>query len=218
MIYTPSAAGSATGTLTIVDNATTSTQTVALTGTGVAPTVAITPPTPPSGGTFTVGSSGSTTITIGITPPPAYTGGVLVTCKVILKGSGTAANQPACKLAPSTVNVTNGSSGTTVLTITTGTSTTGALERFERGTGIALAGTVLVMAGSFKRKWRGALLAVLCTVMLGFAVGCGGSSNGTTSTSGTGTSTATTAGSYTITVAATAGDTTSSVDVPLTVQ
>ena len=203
--FSPASTGTLTGTLTITDNASPQTQTVALSGTGVAATIAITAPSLPSGGVV-VPTSGTTTVNLSFTPPTGFTGGIVVSCKVNFKGTGVLHHGPICSLAPSTINVTNGAAGGATLTITTGPQNA-LLEHFDGSGGVALAGLLFCLCFLPRRRWRGALLVLLCTTALGFAIGCGGSG-----------SSGTTAGSYSVTVSATAGSTTSSVDIPFAVQ
>jgi hypothetical protein len=136
----------------------------------------------------------------------------MVTCHVNYKGSGVPTHAPTCTLNPSTVNVTNGATGSTTLTITTGPQNA-LLDYLGEGSGIAVAGLLMFFPAKRRRRWRGALLILLCTAILGFAAGCSGSSP-SPSNSNTGT----TSGSYTVTLTAVAGSTTSSTDVPFTVQ
>ena len=203
--FSPASTGTLTGTLTITDNAASQKQTVALSGTGAAATIGITAPSLPSGGAV-VPTSGSTTINLSFTPPMGFSGGIVVSCKVNFKGTGTPNHAPTCSLAPSTINVTAGAAGSATLTITTGPQNA-LLEHFDGSGGVALAGLLFCLCYLPRRRWRGALLALLCTTALGFAIGCGGSG-----------SSGTTAGSYSATVTATAGSTTSSVDIPFAVQ
>ncbi len=209
--FSPASTGSLTGTLTITDNAASQTQTVALSGTGTAASIGITATNVPAGG-FTISTSGTTAILLSITPPSGYTGSIPVTCHVTSKSTGTVSNTPTCIVNPSTVNATGGGALTTSLTITTG-GQSAQLEHFNRSSGIALAGLLLGVCFIPRRRWNGALLAILCTFILGFAAGCGGSSNNNPSSPG-----GTTSGNYTVTITATAGSATGSADLPFIVQ
>lgn len=203
--FSPASIGALTGALTITDNAASHTQTVALSGTGAAATIAIATPSLPSGG-IVVPTSGTSTVNLSFTPPTGFTGGIVVSCKVNLRGTGLPRHVPTCSIAPSAINVANGAAGSATLTITTGPQNA-LIERSGGTSGVALAGLLCGLCLLPRRRWRGVLLALLCTAAFGFAIGCGG-----------GGSSGTTAGNYSVTVAATAGSTTGSVDIPFTVQ
>ena len=205
--FTPSATGARTGTLTITDNSVTATQNVALTGTGAVPFIATSDPS-----SLTVTRGGSSQSSIQIKAATGYAGTVALSCAVSFQGTGASISAPTCTLSPTSVTVTSGGTATSTLNVFT-TAASASLSPMERGSGIALAGLCMMACLARRRHVRGALLAVLCTLLLGFASGCGGGS----STSLTGP-TGTTPGSYTVTVSAAAGASTTTAVVPLVVQ
>ena len=222
IVFTPTATGSRTGTLTVTDNAATATQTVALMGTGYT-AGAITPSTP----TLTPPTKGgTTTTTIGISAPPTYTGPVTVACSVAYQGSGTAVDLPKCVMSPAAVTISApGQVVTSTLTVSTTAASSALRSPFERGAEEIMAAGLLFLAGFGirRRSGRGTLLAVLMLAALGFTAGCGGGGSGNTSSTGTTTTTTTpdpgtTSGNYQITVTSTAGSSTSSSNLTMTVQ
>lgn len=216
-------AGAYAVTVTGVSGAITQTTTVSVTVTAyVAPTFALT-----NSGNITVspGATTANTSTITITPSGGYTGAVALTCAI----APTAASDPAtCVLSPASVTITGTTAGTSTLTLTTTAATTTALDhsrpdraRLYAAGGASLACIVLFVIPTRRRRWRTMLgLIVLFACLAVGIVSCGGGgggggsgSNGAGGTSNPGT----TAGAYTVTVTGTAGSTTATTAVTLTV-
>jgi hypothetical protein len=211
--FTPTAAGSRTGTLTITDNASGSPQTVSLSGTGTSVTVST-----PSTGLTVSSAGGSATATIQLTPADGFTGTVNLTCNVTYTGQGTATDPPTCSLNPSQATVTGGTAVSTTLTIsTTAASSSARLGGDWRNAGRILA-AFLFLGLIPRRRWKGlALLALLCIVGTAAIIGCGGGSSGGGGTTPP-TNPGTTAGNYSVTVTATSGTITASTTIPISVQ
>lgn len=217
--FAPTTASAATGTLTFTTTAVTSTTTVSLTGSGVA---AVSPGG--SSGTFgTIKAGTNATLPISFTTAPGVSGTLTTTCTIKMANGGTASNPPTCTASPGTFNVSGGSTVTTTLTITT-TGSSAALNM--PATGAILAGGLLGLLAFFRRRSAIASLLLLLlsltamTMITGCAGGGGSSSSAGGGNSGGGTTPtpSTTAGNYTVTVTATIGTQTSSVDLPLTIQ
>ncbi|MEK6396526.1 MAG: choice-of-anchor D domain-containing protein, partial [Terriglobus sp.] len=218
--FAPTAAGAVNGTLTFTTNAVTPTTSVSITGTGVAPVNASTG----SGslGTVKPGTNGS--LPISFTTAAGVNGTLTTSCSIRLTSGGTAPVPPTCSTSPSSFNVTGGSTVSTTLTISTTTGSSAALRM--PASGIALAGGLLGLLALIRRRptLPSLLLLLLSLTALGSISGCGTSSNGSTSSgggsgsSGSGSSSATTAGNYTVTINATIGAQTSSINLPLTIQ
>ena len=204
--FTPTAAGTRTGSLTVTDNASTSTQTVSLTGGGASVALVSTP------GTLTIASpGGSATATVQISPVSGFTGTVNLTCAVTYKGQGPATEQPTCSLSPAQKQITQGSPTSSTLTVST-TAVSAMRDGYFKSTGLVFA-ALLCVGGLPRRRWRvGILMAVLGMAVIGGMLGCGGGSSSGTNNPGT------TTGSYQVTVTATSGTATTSTAMPLSLQ
>jgi hypothetical protein len=101
--FAPTKAGGQTGTLTIHDNASPATQTVALSGTGTDFTIAVSP------ATFTVAKGQSVNATITVTPVDNFAGIVNLKCS--------APAPQTCSVNPTSLTI-RGSALTSALTIT----------------------------------------------------------------------------------------------------
>ena len=108
--FTPTTAGSRSGTLTITDNAGGSPQTAALSGTGTDFTAA---PATGSSTSATVSAGGTATYTLAFTGTPGFTGTVSLTC-------GGAPTLATCTVSPSSLPL----NGTTAANATVSVSTT----------------------------------------------------------------------------------------------
>jgi hypothetical protein len=210
--FTPTVAGSRTGTLTVTDNAGGSPQTVALSGTAAAVSLAS------SSSALTIASAGGTATTaIQLSSLDGFSGTVNLTCAVNYQGQGTPNDPPTCSLNPAQVQITSSSPISSTLTVsTTAASTSARLQRTFNQSLIAFAG-VLVLGTMPRRLWRGRLLLVaLCLITLGGMLGCGGSSSGSgkTSTPIPGT----TSGNYQVVVTGTSGALKASTTIPLSIQ
>jgi endoglucanase len=166
---------------------------------------------PSAGGvTVTHGVMGNATVTI--VPANGFTGTVNLSCAV--SGPTGAVDPPQCSV-PASASI----SGTAPVIAAVSITTTGTLAKnasgdWLRGAGGIAAAGFLILLGNV-RRWRKSLLSLLTIVALTFALeGCGSSNN-----AGTTSSSSTTAGSYTVTVTASGtGISSTSAQIPLTVQ
>jgi hypothetical protein len=190
VVFAPSATGTRTGTLTIMDNASGSPQNVSLTGTGANPSLGLGLPT---------GGSGSATVTAGATA--AYTlsiggQGLAGTASLTCIGTPTGA---ACSV-PATVNISSTSAASLNVSVTTTSRTMGALlsPAFHRlGWLWATAIMGFMFFSSSGRQTAKRYLFTLPLILILLLCGCGGSSGSQTNPNGT------PAGTYQLTVTAT---------------
>jgi hypothetical protein len=204
--FAPSNAAPETGTLTITDSA--GTQTVALSGTGTAPTITIGATT--SGSlTSTVAGGQTASYVLALTGSTGFSGTVTLAC------SG-APQYSTCTLSPTSLPITPGSNQPFTVSVTTQTTTPAshsraALQWMPLG--------VLLLGFAFPRRFRKSLLhagaCVFALIAFGCLSGCGGSS-GTTPPAPT--TNYTPAGTYHLTVTATSGATTSTQSLTLVIQ
>jgi hypothetical protein len=199
--FTPTAGGSRSGTLTVVDSASGSPHTVSLSGTGANPGLGL---AVPSGGTssatISAGQSASYTLSIG---GAGISGTALLSCTGAPKGA-------SC-LVPASQSVSSTAASTLNVTVTTTSRTLGALRSPASGRStwwwaLVLLG-VVVMQGRGKPRTSPSRFAWL--VLLLFLGSCGGGGpnpNGTP------------AGNYTLIVTATSGSVTEKVSLALAVQ
>jgi hypothetical protein len=209
--FKPTAAGARTGTLTIVDNAPGSPQTISLTGTGVDFSLSASPPS------ASVTRPQSATYTLNLAPAGGFNQVVMLTCT----------GQPSestCTITPASLT-SNGSTGSTATVVVTTTAPaapsllarrTGRWRSLHSGPALLhwlfiLAIPVSLMMKSRRRAWLS--LGVITLFVLLWA-SCGGRGGGTGSTGNPGT----TPGTYTLTVTGTftSGSTTLSHHVTLT--
>jgi pseudomonalisin len=179
----------------------------------------------PSSLSVTAGGTTSNTSTITGASVNGYTGTVDLVCKVVFNGTGTANDLPGCALSPNSIMLFTDTTATSTLTITsTAATTSGCTSQvspvstpWQRGSGIVLAGLLLLVLPFRKRRGLRALaLACLFTAGIVSMSGCGGSSSNMTSCTPT-TIPGTTAGSYTVTVTGTQGSSTATASVALTI-
>jgi hypothetical protein len=210
LTFSPTAAGTRAGSLTITSNALGSPQTVSLTGVGVAPFTVV-----PSSPTLTVSTVGQSTSTpIQLSSQTGFTGTVSLTCSVQFAGQGNATDPPTCSLSPAQVQISGTGSVNSTLTVTTSTSSSAAAHA-----GIfSLAGAVLLLGFAPRRRllFRGFLMLVACAALASL-LACGGSSSSSTSPSSP-VSAGTTTGPYHVLVTATSGSTSASATLSLNVQ
>jgi hypothetical protein len=203
VVFAPVAAGTRTGNLVIVDNATSSPQSVALTGMGV---------------DFALAANGSTTQTIAAGGQAVYP--LLLSSAAGLPGTVTFACTGAPAHATCVVNPSSaGMGGASTLTVTVATSVAGAELRWpgvsDAGHVVWLVGLVPVWFG--RRRWRrvGVVAMVGCVLMVG---GCGASRLIPLASSGGGTGNPTPSGTYNLTVSGTSAGLTRTVGLMLVVQ
>jgi hypothetical protein len=204
--FTPTATGSRTGTLTITDNAPDSPQSVALSGTGQAPSLGL---------SIASGSSASAKVTAGSSAIYSLSiggGGVSGTASLSCTGVPTAA---VCNvLATEQISATTASKFTATVT------TTAPGQALVRPHGFGTtpwvwAFSLFALISTPRMTKRSSVLRALCLVPLFLLMLCscgGGSSNTAPQNPGT------PAGTYTFTVTATSGNTTQSQSLTLVVQ
>jgi Abnormal spindle-like microcephaly-assoc'd, ASPM-SPD-2-Hydin len=210
LTFSPTTAGTQTGSLTITSNATGSPQTVSLTGVGVAAFTVV-----PSSPTLTVSTVGQSTGTpIQLSSQTGFTGTVSLTCSVQFAGQGSATDPPTCSLSPTQVQLSATGTVNSTLTVVTSTSSSAATQA-----GIfSLAGAVLLLGLAPRRRLlsRGFLMLVAGAALVSL-LACGGSSSSSTSPSSP-VSAGTTTGLYHVLVTATSGSTTASATLSLNLQ
>jgi Abnormal spindle-like microcephaly-assoc'd, ASPM-SPD-2-Hydin/Beta-propeller repeat len=208
VIFTPSASGPQSGTLTLTDDAVSSPQTVTLSGTGVASALTI---GPASGGStsVTVTSGQSATYNLSLTGSPGLAGTVSLTCSGAPSGA-------SCSVTPTPLNLSAGQSSAFMVTVNTAASANA--TRSERA---AMAGALwfcsILMLPFFARtrRMRGFLPAILLLIACAIGAGLAGCGGGSSSPAATGQ---VTPGSYYIQVSATEGSITATQTLSLTVQ
>jgi len=171
--------------------------------------------------TVAPGAASGNTSTVTVTPGGGLTGSVSMTAAVTANPPG-AQNLPTVSVT-SPVSITGSGSVTATVTVNT-TAATSALNRnsggrpgWPAGGGAVLA--VLACFGARRRRWRWMLgLAGLAFVCLVTSCGGGGNAGGGGGGGGGGGNPGTTPGNYTITITATAGNTSAKCTVALTVQ
>jgi hypothetical protein len=202
--FTPTTAGAASGSVTLTDNANPASQTIALSGTGMAATESYTLTAQTSAVSMTAGTSGTATLTLNSSN---YAGTVSFVVSVT-STDATAANVTA---TATPVTLTSGGTGTSTVTIS---ATANAANHapsipWNGGTTVVFCAFLLGAPFTFRRKRALTLLPlVLAAISLaGFLVGCGGSTNAlphpqaarTYIVTATPTGTATPVGSVTVT-------------------
>jgi Abnormal spindle-like microcephaly-assoc'd, ASPM-SPD-2-Hydin/Beta-propeller repeat len=211
--FTPTAAGTRAGTLTITDNAGGSPQTVALSGGGQAVSVST------NSTALSIPSAGGTaTAMIQLSSIDGFTGTVNLTCAVTYQGQGIANSPPTCSLNPSQEQVTGNSPVSSTLTVSSTTaSASTAPERTSSKYCLAFA--LLLFFGALpRRRWRGGVLFLaVCLAAWGGMLGCSGSNSGGSNNTAPPVS-GTTTGNYQVRVTATSGTVTTSTTIPLSIQ
>jgi hypothetical protein len=209
VIFTASASGSQTGTLTLTEDAVSSPQTVTLYGTGVASALTI---APSSGGSTsaTITSGQSVTYNLSLTGSPGLTGAVTLTCSGAPTGT-------VCSVAPSSLNLTSGQSSN--FTVTVNTAPTANSAPSERA---AIAGCLwlcsLALLPLFGKAKRVRVLLLTFSLLIACAAGFSGCGGGQSSSSTTTGGSQVAPGSYSIHVSATEGSVTATQTLSLTIQ
>lgn len=227
VVFAPTAAGTRTGTLTVVTSVNTGTGgtlSPALTGTGVAPATPDFTLSDSAGHTTTTvtvaaGASGSATLVY--TPINAFNASVATTC--IAQGTppaGVTCTAPAAFTLSGTAAVNKTVSFTTTARTSSGGFALGSLPRspWTATAILALLGLVMFLAGRTRRMARLAGLLTLLLALFLPAIGCGGSGGGNNGGGGGGGNTGTPAGTYTYNVTATSGSLSHTETVTLVVQ
>jgi hypothetical protein len=206
LVFTPTATGVRSGTLTLVDNAPGTPQIITLQGTGVA-AISLAPAAG-SATTATVSSGGTANYNLSLTAAPGFAGMVTLSC------SGAPQNA-ACTVSPTTLTLASGGSAKFSVAVTTGVSQSAALHWIggARLAGLGIASLLLLPLLNRIRIAARCFSLCIAIVCVAFALsGCGG---GSLTTSSNPAPLTTPAGTYQLTVTATAG--TSQVTQSLTV-
>jgi hypothetical protein len=215
IVFTPTAIGQRTGTLTVSDNATGSPQIVTLSGTGVQPlTLGV-----GTGGstTTTVASGQSATYNLSLSSSPGFSGTVALTC------SGAPQNA-TCSIVPSTVTLPGGGSANFAVTVSTSAQTAyleAKPDTIVAGLGLFSLFTapifLLIRKGLPTRKWTSTQIQMLraASALLIALTAC---SSGSKGSSPPVSPAVTPPGTYALTVTAAAGNTTVSQKLTLVVQ
>lgn len=214
--FTPTAAGVRTGTVTIVDNAAGSPQTVPLSGIGVGANDFVIEPTPGSPTSQTLTAGKSATFNLGITAGASFSGAASLSCGI----TPVVTPAPTCTLSTSTVQLTGGGSQPVTMTVgTTAPITSGmifSIDLLQRAMPLACMTAFFASGLFFLRKLKGRMSPATPLTVLAIAVlmGCGG---GATSPSAH-TTPGTPPGTYTATVTATSGSLQHSTALTVSVQ
>ena len=151
-----------------------------------------------------VAAGGSATATVNVSSGSTYSGTLNLTCTLTTSPAG-AQSLPTCSMSPTSVAITSGGTGTSVLTVKTTSATTAALDNafhenwWRIGAGDAVF-ALLVGCGIGWRRRRWTLMVALFSIFVVAAViGCSGGGR----KSGPPWSAGTTAGNYVFTVTGT---------------
>jgi len=213
VVMTPTAAGQLNGTLTVIDNAYNSTQTLALTGFAEAPFTFA--PATGSSTSVTVSKGGTASYNLQLTTASGMSGNASLSCS----------NAPiyaTCNISPTALTLASGATGSFTVTVTTQT-TTSAMRTSRSTIVLACLGvfsllTVPLLSRGRRRGTLTLCLLFAASLCLGCVLtGCGGGGN----SSGTGPSQPVTSytpsGTYTLTVTATSGSATTGQSLKLIV-
>jgi predicted extracellular nuclease len=219
VVFQPTAAGSQTGQLLVVTNASTTALTSALTGNGLlVPDFTIGDSVGKTTTAATVAAGSAVTVALTLTPNSTFSGSVALSCGA---ASGSTAPTGVTCTVPGTTTVTGSPVTQTIVFTTTSRVASSGLVLMPGGSRgaamlvLAMAGLLLFLAGRSRRLGRlnvraAGLLMLLAAICLP-GVGC---SSGGSKTNPNGTP----AGTYTYTVTATSGTTAHAETVTLTVQ
>jgi hypothetical protein len=215
--FRPTQAGTRSSTLTVTENATTSTQTVSLTGTGADFALSVAP----KSASVTPGTSANFTLTL--TPQGGFNQAVQVTCT-----EPTSLTESTCTVSPASVTL-NGSTPTSVaIRVTTTAPSFAPMTRRSPPSGPfgkPLATPVLWLAVlgllgqavlfSLRKKRGASALLIITALMVLLWASCGGGNGGG---GGQSSNPGTAAGTFNITLSASGGNITHTTTVALTVQ
>jgi hypothetical protein len=204
VVFAPTAAGSASATLAITDNAVGSPQSVGLSGTATAaPDFAIGPASG-SSNSATIAAGQAASFNLTVSPAGSFSGAVSLSCAI----TPAVTPAPVCTL-PASVNVTQGAAAPVAVKVSTTASGTsaGSISSTNFPTGVMPVSwtTVLLASGllfaGYRRRIR--ILAVPLIAVAFLAIpGCGGGGGGSSSSTIT---PGTPSGTYTATVTAKSG-------------
>jgi hypothetical protein len=215
VIFSPTAGGTRTASVSIADNAAGSPQLVALTGTAIVPNFSMAAAAPSS---QTVAPGQVANYSVTVAPVNGFSQAVALTC-------GGNPSLSTCTVTPASVTLDGTNSATVGVAVVTTAASTSALppshphdgERWALG--LVLSGVAgLTVIGSFGSRPNGPrhrvlrLLSLLCVLSLSITwAGCGGSSGSNSSSAGT------VPGTYTVTVTGTSGSGTTAITNTTTV-
>ena len=216
VVFTPTTAGVRAGALTITDNVSGLSQTVALAGLGTelssaSPTIVLSS----SVNSLQVPASGQTaTANIHITPQNGFLGTVNLTCQVVAEASQTPIASPICSLIATQVQISDdGGSASKLLISTLGASVATVHSKNVHFGGVSLAGLGLLGLLPF-RRWRRRVSLVYLSLPLAIGmIGCGLNLNPSSAAAS-----GATGSGYKVVITATSGTRTTSITVPLDVQ
>jgi hypothetical protein len=209
LVFSPSLAGPASGSLTFTDNAPSTTQTATLSGTGVDFTLAANGPTT---ATLSTVSTSPATYALLLNSVPSLSGAVTMSC------SGAPTNA-TCTVTPSSPSL--GSTVSIVVSVQTGVGHGELLPPqlpWISRQGAVLLALLLPLAIGLHRRRTSCLLLVLVAVALVTSSGCGTGRYIPYSSPGSGSSNPTPAGTYNLLVSGSASGLTRSVGLTLIVQ
>jgi hypothetical protein len=210
VVFEPTGTGALAGSLTVASSTVSTAATVTLAGTGTDFSVA---PAGTASQTVAAGQTASYTLTI--SPVGGAQASYGLQC-------GTLPSYALCVFSPGTTTISGSATGSETVKISTGKSTTSMLRRREGdGRALALLCGVLALPLLWRRRSKLLLSAALMVILVGGAVSCGGSGEGSFSSgsgsggsSGSGT---TPAGTYSIPVTVTSNGVQHSVTLTLIV-
>ena len=215
VVFSPTAVGARTGTLTVTSNATIAA--AALSGTGIVPA------------TFTLTSGissaallrgASLQVPLTLTPTSTFSGAVTLSC------TGLPANSSCSFGSSGTLNIAPGSGAQSItMTLRTAAQTASAKQAFSHpntrlpgrlALACCLPGFLLAGLGARSRRLQASRLFLLGMAVVSLAATFGLAGCGSSSSPGTGNTAP--AGSYTVTVVATGAGVTKTAAIPLTIQ
>jgi hypothetical protein len=205
VVFAPAAAGNATASLSVTDNAVGSPQTVALSGTATAaPDFAIGPASG-SSNSATIAAGQAASFNLTVSPAGSFSGAVSLSCAI----TPAVTPAPVCTL-PASVNVTQGAAAPVAVKVSTTASGTvaGSISSANFPTGVMPVSWTMVLLASgllfagYRRRIRILAVPLIAVTFLAVA-GCGGGGGGGSSSSTT--TPGTPAGTYTATVTAKSG-------------
>jgi hypothetical protein len=212
LVFTPTAAGPANGTLTFTDNAPSATQTTTISGTGVDFTLAANGPTT---ATLNTVSTSPATYALLLSSVPTLSGTVAMSCS----GVPALPANATCTVAPSSPAL--GSTVSIVVSVQTGVAHGDLLPPhlpWVSRHGAALLALLLPLGFGLRRRRTSRLLVALLAIVLMNVCGCGTGRTIPPSTIGSSSSSPTPAGTYNLLVSGSASGLVRSVGLTLIVQ